>query len=118
MSLKNKAPDDRTKIITKEESMSEQAEGKIVQIIGAVIDVEFAPDGMPRVYDALAVPDGGGLVLEVQQQLETVLFALSHWARQKGSSAAFRRLIPEAPSAFRWDKKHWGALWMCWQSDR
>lgn len=49
--------------------MSEQAEGKIVQIIGAVIDVEFAPDGMPRVYDALAVPDGGGLVLEVQQQL-------------------------------------------------
>ena len=69
MSLKNKAPDDRTKIITKEESMSEQAEGKIVQIIGAVIDVEFAPDGMPRVYDALAVPDGGGLVLEVQQQL-------------------------------------------------
>ncbi|WOV92153.1 MAG: F0F1 ATP synthase subunit beta [Candidatus Zeuxoniibacter abyssi] len=41
----------------------------MVQIIGAVIDVEFAPDGMPRVYDALAVPDGGGLVLEVQQQL-------------------------------------------------
>ena len=31
--------------------------------------MEFAPDGMPRVYDALAVPDGGGLVLEVQQQL-------------------------------------------------
>ncbi len=49
--------------------MSEQSEGKIVQIIGAVIDVEFATDGMPRVYDALTVPDGGGLVLEVQQQL-------------------------------------------------
>ena len=48
--------------------MSEQAQGKIVQIIGAVIDVEFPPDKMPRVYDALTL-DEGGLVLEVQQQL-------------------------------------------------
>ena len=48
--------------------MSEQAQGKIVQIIGAVIDVEFPPDKMPRVYDALTLEEGG-LVLEVQQQL-------------------------------------------------
>ena len=49
--------------------MSEQAEGKIVQIIGAVIDVEFPIEKMPHVYNALTVPDGAGLVLEVQQQL-------------------------------------------------
>ncbi len=49
--------------------MSEKSEGKIVQIIGAVIDVKFSADKMPRVYNALTVPDGGGLVLEVQQQL-------------------------------------------------
>lgn len=49
--------------------MSEQAQGKIVQIIGAVIDVEFPVDKMPHVYDALTVPEGAGLVLEVQQQL-------------------------------------------------
>jgi F-type H+-transporting ATPase subunit beta len=42
--------------------------GKIVQIIGAVIDVEFSRDQVPSVYDALVV-DGKGLTLEVQQQL-------------------------------------------------
>ncbi|MFZ5653835.1 MAG: F0F1 ATP synthase subunit beta [Pseudomonadota bacterium] len=42
--------------------------GRIVQIIGAVIDVEFPRDGVPRVYDALTVDDRG-LTLEVQQQL-------------------------------------------------
>lgn len=43
--------------------------GTIVQIIGAVIDVEFPPDKMPKVYNALTVEGGAGLVLEVQQQL-------------------------------------------------
>ena len=42
--------------------------GRIVQIIGAVIDVEFPRDDVPRVYDALNV-DEKKLVLEVQQQL-------------------------------------------------
>jgi len=42
--------------------------GKIVQIIGAVVDVEFPRDAMPRVYDALVV-DEVDLTLEVQQQL-------------------------------------------------
>jgi len=42
--------------------------GKIVQIIGAVVDVEFDRSSMPKVYDALIV-SGSGLTLEVQQQL-------------------------------------------------
>ncbi len=42
--------------------------GKIVQIIGAVVDVEFPRDALPKVYDALLVEDAG-LTLEVQQQL-------------------------------------------------
>ena len=42
--------------------------GKIVQIIGAVVDVEFPREQMPKVYDALTVKDRD-LVLEVQQQL-------------------------------------------------
>jgi F-type H+-transporting ATPase subunit beta len=42
--------------------------GRIVQIIGAVIDVEFPRDAVPQIYDALTVTDGG-LTLEVQQQL-------------------------------------------------
>ncbi|MGP9798609.1 F0F1 ATP synthase subunit beta [Halomonas sp. 86] len=42
--------------------------GRIVQIIGAVIDVEFPRDSVPKVYDALKV-SGQETVLEVQQQL-------------------------------------------------
>lgn len=42
--------------------------GKIVQIIGAVVDVEFPHDALPKVYDALTVEEAG-LTLEVQQQL-------------------------------------------------
>ena len=42
--------------------------GRIVQIIGAVIDVEFPRENVPKVYDALTV-DGTETTLEVQQQL-------------------------------------------------
>ena len=42
--------------------------GNIVEIIGAVVDVEFPRQSVPRVYDALTVADTG-LTLEVQQQL-------------------------------------------------
>src|SRR6056300_318377 len=42
--------------------------GKVVQVIGAVIDVEFPRDSVPKVYDALMVSEKG-LTLEVQQQL-------------------------------------------------
>ena len=42
--------------------------GKVVQIISAVIDAQFPVDGVPKVYDALVIEEGG-LTLEVQQQL-------------------------------------------------
>ncbi len=42
--------------------------GKIVEVIGAVVDVEFPRDQIPKVYDALNVEEVD-LVLEVQQQL-------------------------------------------------
>jgi F-type H+-transporting ATPase subunit beta len=42
--------------------------GKIVEIIGAVVDVEFPSGHVPKIYDALKVVDTN-LVLEVQQQL-------------------------------------------------
>src|SRR6266550_3701679 len=52
------------------------SQGTIVQCIGAVVDVEFPRDAMPRIYDALVLEStgGGGLVeegltLEVEQQL-------------------------------------------------
>ena len=45
-----------------------QVQGKIVQCIGAVVDVEFPRDKMPKIYDALKM-EGSALTLEVQQQL-------------------------------------------------
>ena len=44
------------------------SQGKIVQVIGAVVDVEFPRDAIPHVYDALKL-DENGLTLEVQQLL-------------------------------------------------
>ncbi len=44
------------------------SQGKIVQCIGAVIDVEFPRESLPKVYDALTM-EGSELTLEVQQQL-------------------------------------------------
>src|SRR5438552_16085882 len=50
-------------------------DGKVVQCIGAVVDIEFPREGMPKVYDALVLQDVGnalvekGLTFEVQQQL-------------------------------------------------
>ena len=42
--------------------------GSIVQVIGAVVDVEFPRDAMPRIFNALTVDDTD-ITLEVQQQL-------------------------------------------------
>ena len=42
--------------------------GQVVEVIGAVVDVEFPRDSVPKVYDALKVPESE-LTLEVQQQI-------------------------------------------------
>lgn len=60
--------------------------GKIVQVIGAVIDVEFPRTSIPNIYDALCVKDFN-LVMEVQQQLgDGVVRAIA-----MGSSEGLRR---------------------------
>jgi F-type H+-transporting ATPase subunit beta len=53
---------------------TQQAEGTIVQCIGAVVDIEFPRETMPKVYDALVLEDDSsfaerGLTFEVEQQL-------------------------------------------------
>ena len=51
------------------------SEGKIVQCIGAVIDIQFPREGMPHIYEALTLIEEGnsfaekGLTFEVEQQL-------------------------------------------------
>ncbi|MDT0619243.1 F0F1 ATP synthase subunit beta [Salinisphaera sp. P385] len=48
--------------------MSDGKTGKVVQIIGAVVDVEFDRDSLPSIHDAIII-DASNLVLEVQQQM-------------------------------------------------
>lgn len=50
--------------------MAKGSVGRIVQILGNVVDVEFPPEELPDIYNAIEVPrDGHRLVLEVQQHL-------------------------------------------------
>ncbi|MBN1684380.1 MAG: F0F1 ATP synthase subunit beta [Gammaproteobacteria bacterium] len=60
--------------------------GNIIEVIGAIIDVEFPQDSIPKIYDALKV-DGTEITLEVQQQLgDGVVRCIA-----MGSSEGFRR---------------------------
>ncbi len=50
--------------------MAKKSIGRVVQVKGAVVDVEFPPQALPEIYDAVEIQrDGGKLVLEVQQHL-------------------------------------------------
>ena len=63
--------------------------GTIVQVIGAVVDVEFPREAIPKVYDALRL-DEQNLTLEVQQQLgDGVVRAIA-----MGSSEGLKRGLP------------------------
>jgi F-type H+-transporting ATPase subunit beta len=65
--------------------------GKVVQIIGAVVDVEFPRDAIPKVYDALKIDDAD-LTLEVQQQLgDGIVRCIA-----MGSSEGLKRGLPVA----------------------
>ena len=63
--------------------------GTVIQIIGAVIDVEFPKENLPKIYDALTV-DETGLVLEVQQQLGDGVEERLQWELQKDLKEAYR----------------------------
>jgi len=72
------------------------SQGKIVQCIGAVVDIEFPRDKMPKVYEALTLADVGnstaeaGLTFEVEQQLgDGVVRTIA-----MGSSDGLRRGMP------------------------
>jgi F-type H+-transporting ATPase subunit beta len=48
-----------------------EATGRVVQVLGGVVDVEFPPDNLPQIYDAVEVPRDGDtpLVLEVEKHM-------------------------------------------------
>ena len=63
--------------------------GNIVEIIGAVVDVQFPRDTVPKVYDALTVSDGG-LTLEVQQQMGDGVVRCIAWAHPTACAEALK----------------------------
>ena len=71
-------------------------DGKVVQCIGAVVDIEFPREGMPKVYDALVLQDVGnalvekGLTFEVQQQLGDGVVPVCGRFAPRGRPAAIR----------------------------
>ena len=46
------------------------AKGKVAQVIGTVVDIEFPPDELPALYNAIEIPrDGGKIILETQHHV-------------------------------------------------
>jgi len=46
------------------------AKGKVIQVIGTVVDIEFPPDELPELFNAIEIPrDGGKTVLEAQEHI-------------------------------------------------
>jgi F-type H+-transporting ATPase subunit beta len=46
------------------------AKGKVIQVIGTVVDIEFPPEGLPAIYNAIEISqDGDKIVLEAQQHI-------------------------------------------------
>jgi len=70
--------------------------GRIVQIIGAVIDVEFPRDSVPKVYDALTITEKG-LTLEVQQQLGDGVVRTIAMGSSEGLSRGLNVVTTNAP---------------------
>lgn len=90
-----------------------QVQGKIVQCIGAVVDVEFPHGSVPNVYDALKL-EGTALTLEVQQQLgDGVVRTIA-----LGSSDGLKRGLMVTNTARRspcpWARQPLAASWTCW----
>ena len=90
--------------------MAEGAEGKIVQVIGTVVDVEFPPDNLPSIFNAVELElHGERLVLEVEQQVG------NSWVRCLALGPS-EGLLP-----CRWAKRasadcstSWASRWITW----
>ena len=90
-----------------------QAQGTIVQCIGAVTDIEFPREAMPKVYDALVLADTGekglaeqGLTFEVEQQLgDGVVRCIA-----MGSADGLRRGMKVNTTGTQYDNLVYGTL--------
>ena len=62
---------------------NQMSEGVVVQVIGAVIDVEFSRENLPKVYDALTVEESRALFWKFNSNWVTKLLEQSQWDKRK-----------------------------------
>ena len=76
--------------------------GKIVQVMGPVVDVEFEDNDLPFIKDALEVDNGGKrCVMEVAQHVGTTLHVVSCWLPVKVCRREWKLPLPELVSKCR-----------------
>ena len=79
--------------------MSEQRIGKIVQVIGPVVDVEFEAGNLPNIMNALLISNpaisdvADNLVVEVAQHLSTMSVSVLRWIRPMAWYVAWKCAI-------------------------
>ena len=75
--------------------MAQGTKGSIVQIIGTVVDVEFPPDDVPGIFNALELElHGEKMVLEVEQQVgDARLHRLVELTRRHANRLALERIV-------------------------
>ena len=83
--------------------MAAGSEGRVVQVIGTVVDVEFPPDNLPGIYNALELDNGGEkLVLEVEQQVGNSWVRCLALGPTEGLARGAEQLIPGDQYQFLW----------------
>ncbi len=87
--------------------------GRIVQIIGAVIDVEFPRDAVPSIYEALKV-QGVETTLEVQQQLGDGVVRSIAMGSTEGLKRGLNVESTGAAISVPVGTKTWAVSWTCW----
>ena len=94
--------------------------GQIVQVIGAVVDIEFPRDEMPKVYDALVLEQDktntlaeAGLTFEVQQQLGDGIVRTIAMGSSDGLRRGMKVKSTGAVFPFLWATRRSAALWTC-----
>ena len=94
--------------------------GQIVQVIGAVVDIEFPRDAMPKIYEALVLKNDeadslaeNGLTFEVEQQLGDGVVRTIAMGTSEGLRRGMRLKPPAKKFLCRLARRPLVALWTC-----
>jgi F-type H+-transporting ATPase subunit beta len=83
----------------------EKYNGKVLQVLGGVVDVQFPPDNIPDLFEALEInnDDGTKIILEVQKQLANSAVRCISWHQRMDFKEAFMPFVRIILSKFQLD---------------